>query len=245
MTMAGWRNALLVAALCLGAVAAPVKAEHIAIIGTGEVGTVLGKKWAAKGHKIVYGSRAPNADKVRQVVKDTGYGASVTTPEKAAAAADMVLLAVPSPTAKDVVPKLGNLAGKIVMDPMNYYLPVDGYPGPLQGPSLAQQVQNWLPGAKVVKAFNTFAMKMIEDPKLAGGPITVPLAGDDADAKARVGKLAQDAGLEFLDVGPLTAATFVEGMEQLYLGYRMYNRGKGKGFEFHLRPVPDTVFPVR
>jgi predicted dinucleotide-binding enzyme len=243
MRMLGWRAIVLFGLLWAG-VAAPATAEHIAIIGTGEVGTVLGKKWAAKGHKIVYGSRTPDADKVKQVVKDTGHGATATTPEKAAAAAEMVLLAVPSPSAKDVVPKLGNLAGKIVMDPMNYFIPVDNYPGPLQGPSLAQQVQAWLPGAKVVKAFNTFAMKMIEDPKLAGGPITVPIAGDDVGAKERVGKLAADAGLEFLDVGPLTAATFVEGMEQLYLGYRMYNRGKGKGFEFHLRPVPDTVFPV-
>jgi predicted dinucleotide-binding enzyme len=219
-------------------------AEHIAVIGTGEVATVLGKKWAAAGHRITYGSRTPDSAKAKQAVKDTGANASATTPEKATAAADIVLLAVPSPTAKDVVPKLGNLAGKIVIDPMNYYLPVDGYPGPLAGPSLAQQVQTWLPGAKVVKAFNTFAMKMIEDPDIAGGPITVPVAGDDLAAKARVIKLAQDAGLEALDMGPLTAATFIEGMEQLYLGYRMYNRGKGKGFEFHLRPVPDTVFPV-
>ena len=235
---------LLTAILVTGGFAQAARAEHIAIIGTGEVGSVLGKKWAAAGHKIVYGSRAPDRAKTKQLLTETGHNATAAAPDKAAAMAEMVLLAVPSPTAKDVVPKLGNLAGKIVMDPMNYFHPIDGYPGPLAGPSLAQQVQAWLPGAKVVKAFNTFARKMIEDPKIAGGPITVPVAGDDAAAKQRVIKLAQDAGLEALDVGPLTAATFIEGMEQLYLGYRMYNRGKGKGFEFHLRPVPDTVFPV-
>lgn len=235
---------LAIAALAPQSTLQTAKAETIAVIGTGEVGSALGKPWAKAGHVIIYGSRTPGSDKVKALVKETGHGAKAATPREAAAQAEIVLLAVPWRVASEAVPALGNLAGKIVIDPMNYFVAVDGYPGPLAGPSVAQQVKAWLPGAIVVKAFNTFALKML-DPKIAGGPITVPIAGDDLAAKTRVARLVTEVGLEPLDVGPLTAAAHLESMEQLYLGYRMYNRGKGKGFEFHLRPVPDTVFPVK
>jgi predicted dinucleotide-binding enzyme len=100
-------------------------------------------------------------------------------------------------------------------------------------------VQTLLPGSIVVKAFNTLGSEIMIDPSLAGGPVTVPLAGDDRDAKGRVATLVRDAGLEPMDMGPLSLATFIEGMLGLYVSYRRYN--PGQGFEFYLRPMPDII----
>ena len=69
---------------------APVSAETIAIIGTGQVASALGPRFAELDHKIVYGSRSPSRDEVRQLLARTGHGATATTPPEAAAMADIV-----------------------------------------------------------------------------------------------------------------------------------------------------------
>ncbi|MBD24651.1 MAG: hypothetical protein CMG46_06555 [Candidatus Marinimicrobia bacterium] len=229
---------LLVALTTTSLVAADTT-ESIAVIGTGEVGSTLGKRWADKGHRIIYGSRMPKTDRVAKLVSETGGGAIATTPSIAAQQADIVLLAVPWSAYKDTVESLGDLGNKVIIDPINYYKPVGGYPGPLDGPSIAQQVQALLPEAKVVKAFNTLGSEIMADPKLAAGPVTIPLAGNDREAKARIAALARDAGLEPMDMGPLSVSVFIEGMLGLYVSYRQYN--PGKGFEFYLRPMPDII----
>ncbi len=82
----------------------------------------------------------------------------------------------------------------------------------------------------MVKAFNTLGMAILHGRSLAGGPVSVPLAGDDRQAKGRVARLVKGARLEPIDLGPLVAATYIEGMLELYVGYRINNTGKA--FEF-------------
>jgi hypothetical protein len=213
--------------------------EAIAMLGTGRMGQSLGKVWARIGHPIVYGSRTPEDERVKTVVKETGARASVTTPKDAAAQADIVVFALPWKAVKDLVPTLGDLSGKIVIDPMNALQMVAGHPEPLldHTTSVGEQLQAWLPGAHVVKAFNTPAARNIVNPERLGGPMTIALAGADAAAKARVASLVSELGLEPLDTGPLVAARYLEGMMLLSFGYLLYNKGKA-AFEFYLRPVP-------
>ena len=91
------------------------ESETIAIIGTGAVGSVLGPRWAALGHKIVYGSRTPDSDKVKALLKDTPK-ATVAKPADAAKNATVVVIAVPGGAAKEVAAGLGDLKGKVVID---------------------------------------------------------------------------------------------------------------------------------
>jgi 8-hydroxy-5-deazaflavin:NADPH oxidoreductase len=77
----------------------------------------------------------------------------------------------------------------------------------------------------------------MEDPSRAGGPVTVPLAGDDAAAKERVARLVAEIGLEPLDVGPLPAARSLEEMLRMYVAFRTLN--PGIAFEYHLRIRPN------
>ncbi len=104
----------------------PAIAETIAIIGTGDVGSALGPAFARQGHTIVYGSRDPSRDKVQALVSRTGLDASAASQADAAEEADVVVLAVPGLLVDDITQSLGNLDGKIVIDPTNPLTLEDG-----------------------------------------------------------------------------------------------------------------------
>ena len=78
---------------------------------------------------------------------------------------------------------------------------------------------------------------VMADPSISDGPVTVPIAGDSSNAKARVAALVEDVGLEPLDVGPLAAAEYLEGMLRLAIGFREIN--PGVAFDYHLRLRPN------
>ena len=162
-------------------------ADRIAVIGTGSVGGGLGPEFAALGHDVVYGSRDPSRDDVRALVERTGGNASAATPAEAAENADIVLLAVPGRLAAGIAGDLGDLSGKIIIDPTNHYERDDnGIPRMLTLPSNAEAIQAAAPGSMVVKAFNTLNWQQMVDPDSSGGPVTIPLVGDSSAAKATV-----------------------------------------------------------
>ena len=144
---------------------------------------------------------------------------------------------LPWKAAKDLVPTLGDLSGKVIIDPMNAALRiVDGYPAPSdEATSVSEQLQALMPAAKVVKAFNTPTAANILNPARAGGHFSIPLAGADVPAKLRVAALVTEIGLEPVDTGPLIAARYLEDLLRLGVGYVIYT--KGKFFEYHLVPV--------
>ncbi len=193
----------------------PALAETIALIGTGNVGGALGRRFAESGHTVVYGSRDPLAADVVTLVNTTGHGAVALSPDQAAARSRVVVLAIPWSATEDVVRGLGDLTGKIVVDPTNPRVVVeDGfadYPPEIED-SNAERIARLAPGAEVVKAFNTLGAETMFDPDLAEGPVTIPIVGDDRAAKAQVAELARELGLEAVDVGPLRHARIIEGL---------------------------------
>ena len=221
----------------LFAVAAPAYAERIAIIGTGNVAAALGPEFAALGHEIVYGSRDPSAQEVADLVAQTGHGATATTQQEAVVDADIVVLAVPGTVAEQVTRDLGDLSGKIILDPTNRVeRTADGWANhgvPGKG-SNAELIQAAAPGARVVKAFNTLNVRQMIDPETAGGPITITLAGDDAEAKAVIAELVTGMGLEVADFGPLRYAHVLEEMLIVWANAR----AQGAPFNWYLRPQP-------
>jgi 8-hydroxy-5-deazaflavin:NADPH oxidoreductase len=212
------RAYLAVAAFAAGGVLGPAQAgaETVALIGTGNVGAALGQRFAEHGHTIVYGSRDPAAADVRELVAATGHGAAAVAPADAAARADIVVLAVPWSAAEDVVRGLGDLRGKILVDPTNpRVMASDGFADYPIPDSNAERIARLAPGAHVVKAFSTLGFETMLDPKVADGPVTVPIVGDDRAAKERVATLAREIGLEAIDVGPLRHARILEGLHYL------------------------------
>jgi NADPH-dependent F420 reductase len=212
---------------------APAVADIIAVIGTGDVGGALGPEFAAQGHTIVYGSRDPDRGKVKDLVERTGELASATTPAAAASQADIVVLAVPGLMVEEITKSLGDLSGKIIIDPTN---PLERRMNRLEhavDTSNAEIIQAAAPDAYVVKAFNTLNWKTMVDPDSAGGPVSIPLVGDNGRAKKKVAELVSGMGLEPIDVGPLRDARWVEGMLILWINNRYGSMRPS--FDYHLR----------
>jgi 8-hydroxy-5-deazaflavin:NADPH oxidoreductase len=235
--MNGLRNLLIVwaaASLAAAGASAPAssaRAETVAMIGTGLVGSALGRRFAEAGHDVVYGSRDPAREQVVELIARTGAGASAANPAEAVRRADIVVLALPWNVVEDVVRELGDLAGKIIIDPTNPRTTAeDGFRDYPFDSSNAERIQELAPHAMVVKAFNTVAAATMSDPALAGGPVTVPIVGDDADAKRTVAAMARAIGLEAIDVGPLRHARIVEGLH-----YLRFNAVAGP-INYHFRP---------
>ncbi len=220
--MSGFRGIRSWAAVALACVAVfagtrPAAAETIALIGTGNVGAALGRRFAEQGHSVVYGSRDPAAADVAALVRATGHGATALPPAQAAARSRVVVLAVPWSATEDVVRGLGDLSGKIVVDPTNpRVMATDGFADyPPLPDSNAERIARMAPGADVVKAFSTLGAETMLDPRLAEGPVTIPVVGDDRAANEVVAKLAREIGLEGVDVGPLRHARIIEGLHYL------------------------------
>lgn len=212
-------------------------AAKIAVIGTGNVGAALGPEFAALGHTIVYGSRNPAEQDVRDLVAKTGRGASATTQPEAVKDADIVVLAVPGALAVDITKSLGDLSGKIILDPTNVVNrnTPDGYADHgVPGGSNAELIQAAAPNAKVVKAFNTLNWTKMVDPASSGGPVSIPIVGDDAAAKATIAELVKGMGLEPVDIGPLRFANTLEEMLVIWANAR----SQGRPYNYHLRPEP-------
>ncbi|MGI9270746.1 MAG: NADPH-dependent F420 reductase, partial [Woeseiaceae bacterium] len=223
-----------VVSLCFAcALPAIVNAETIAVIGTGSVGSALGPRFAETGHTVVYGSRTPQREDVQALVAATSGDASATSPPEAAQMADIVLLAIPWDVAEDVLVSLGNLSGKIVIDPINpRVVDAEGWRDYPTLISNAERMQALAPRSMVVKAFSTFGAETMVDPGLAEHPVTIPLVGNDAEAKARVAEICDELGFETIDFGPVRFAHIIEGLYLLRANARL----NGSSFEWNYVP---------
>jgi len=108
---------------------------------------------------------------------------------------------------------LGDLSGKIILDPNNAVrTDAEGIRHLAVETSAAQMIQGWAPDAMVVKAFNTLAAGTMANPASAGGPVTIPIAGNDVGAKIFVAELVTGIGFEVVDMGDISATQVIEHM---------------------------------
>lgn len=211
-------NIWCAALITIASIAGAAERETIAIIGTGDLGDSFGQRLAALGYPVVYGSRTPDSDRVKAVVEKTGHGAIATSQMEAAQQADIIFLPITWPAMETAAQSLGNLDGKIVVDPsIPWGQGEDGYPVNIASPSSAELIQQWNPGARVVKGLGTMSSTIIDDPESLGGIVTIPLASDDKDAKERVSRLVDELGFDPVDFGPLRMARNIESMQMIYM----------------------------
>lgn len=204
---------------------------RIAIIGTGSVGAALARGLAGKGHAVTLGARDPGSDRVRALAADTGSAA--TTPAEAAAAAEVVVLALPWSAVEPALADLGDLSGKIVIDCTNPLGRVDGGIGLTLGHTTSggETVQRLLPRARVVKTLNQVGAEiMARNAHLPHRPVMF-MAGEDAAAKAQVAGLLADLGFEPLDAGGITKARLLEPFALVWINQALA-RGKGRDWAF-------------
>jgi predicted dinucleotide-binding enzyme len=194
---------------------------NIGIIGSGNVGSGLGKIWAERGHRVFFSSR--NVRKAADLAQSIGVNAQAGTVAEAAKFGEVILLSTPWSSTADAVRDAGRMPGKTVIDCTNPLEPDFSRLAIGHTTSAAEEIAKMAPEAKVVKAFNTVFAEVYHSPsRLFGSRIpTMFYCGDDARAKGTVKKLIVDAGFEPVDSGPLTVARYLEplAMLMIQLGY--------------------------
>ncbi len=194
---------------------------RIGIIGSGNVGSALGRLAAAAGHHVRLGARE---------VTRREDALSVVSIAAAAEHGDLVVLALPYAACHQALPPLASrLRGKIVVDATNPLLP-DWSPLLLgEHTSGAQEIARSLPGSRVVKAFNTvFADTMSREglKRGEGRAVSAFIASDDADALVEVARFAGGLGFAPVVVGALAHARYLEAMANLNIAIAV---GQGIG----------------
>jgi NADPH-dependent F420 reductase len=191
-----------------------------AIIGAGNVGSAIGSAVAQLGHDVVI--TADSAGSAAEVAEKIGARAASSNTD-AARDADVIVLAVPYAAIPQVRSEIASEAdGKVVIDVVNPLKP-DASGLATDGESCAEGLQADLPGARVVKAFNSVFASMQANPRSDGEQLDGFYAGDDPDAKAVVRDLLQQIGYRAIDAGPLSSARALEAMAFLNISLNMAN----------------------
>jgi predicted dinucleotide-binding enzyme len=175
----------------------------IGIIGAGHIGATAAELFAKAGHAVALSnSRGP--DTLHDVVKELGPGVQPATAEDAAEFGELVLLAIPYGVYKTL--PAGALQGKIAVDASNYFPQRDGQID-FGGLTSSEAIARHLPGARVVKAFNTMNFRTLGTEGRSGSPaderLALFVAGDDAGAKEEVAHLIEEIGFTAVDTGSL------------------------------------------
>lgn len=178
----------------------------IGVVGSGNIGSAVARAALDHGYEVVISNfRGPET--LTELVADLGPGARAGTAAEAARAGDLVLVAIPLKSIVDLDP--APFAGKVVIDANNYYPQRDGQIAALdeETTTTSELLQEQLPEARVVKAFNHIAAAEIlstAQPAGTAGRRALVVAGDDQAAKDAVAAFLDTIGFDVLDIGALS-----------------------------------------
>jgi len=188
--------------------------KKVAILGSGGVGVTLAQGFQKHGYQVMIGTKTPG--------KKTGWNGEITTYQEAAKGADILVLAVKGGVAEDVVKTVSaHAAGKTVIDAVNPIADAPPQNGVLKffttlDESLMEKLQRTVPQANFVKAFNSVGQALMVNPQLKGGPPSMFICGNNAQAKKEVTAILTAFGWETEDMGTAEAARAIEPLCMLW-----------------------------
>jgi hypothetical protein len=193
----------------------------IAVLGMGNIGGTIGKKWAEKGHDVTFGVRNPADPKYQQEL--TGH-ASVASMAEAVAAGEVVLIAIPAPVVEATLAEIGSaMAGKAVIDATNQM----GKPVFNNFESIAKNV----PEVQLFRAFSSLGWENFAHPEINGVPIDLFYCGDAGPAQTTVNGLIADMGMNPIYVGGRDQAGLIDSTTRLW-STLAYAQGYGRRMGF-------------
>lgn len=201
---------------------------RIGVLGSGSVGRSLGNGLVRLGHQVKMGSRNPAKGEVAEWRKEAGPNASAGSFRAAAQSGEVIFLCTSWSGTEEALRLAGpeNFTGKVVVDVTN---PLDFSQGPPpkmavdSSTSGAEKIQGWLPGARVVKAFNTITAAFMTDGSIGTEKLDMFIAGDDADAKRIVMDFLSAFKWNTHDLGGLEQSRLLEYFALLWIAYGFKN----------------------
>lgn len=192
----------------------------ISILGSGNIGSTLGRKWAQAGHRITFAARNPDDPKYEALLAGMPGQAAVAPLQNALDTAEVVLLAMPGTTVGDTLEGLGAaLDGKIIVDATN---------------KLGQDTMNSFaaiaaiaPSSSLFRAFNTLGWENFEQPTLNETQIDLFFCGDAGAAQEIVANLISDVGLNPVYVGDRNQVAVVDNLTRLWFALA-FEQGYGR-----------------
>jgi 8-hydroxy-5-deazaflavin:NADPH oxidoreductase len=184
--------------------------QRLGIVGAGKLGTTLARAAIAAGYDVALSGSGP-ADAIALIVDVLAPGARAATTDEVVRHADVIVLAVPTHRFRELPPD--QFAGKVLVDAMNHWEPVDGTDDELAGGSTSTIVQQRFPSARVVKSLNQLGYHELEElrrPPGAPDRMVMGVAGDDSAAVEAVVRLVEALGFDPFDAGPLANGTTLE-----------------------------------
>lgn len=200
---------------------------QIAIIGTGNVGGALAKKWAQAGHKVFLGVRNTEEFKGKELLSEQNI--SAVSIADAVKNADVILIAAVPQATSDIVKAMDDITGKVIIDAMNSVrTKPDGYNNSFEA------LKALATGAEIVKCFNSVGFNVMADTNFNGVKADMYMAGSSERAKEVTKQLALDAGFEnCYNFGGDDKAALLEQFALSWINLAMM-QGQGREMMFKL-----------
>lgn len=197
---------------------APVR---IAILGAGNIGGTLGRKWARAGHSVAFGVLNPQSERARALRAELGAQVSVGTPAEALERGDVVLLAVPGAAVEEVVrDNAALLDHKIIIDSANSFQHREEFYATRiwNEPELnnLRTLHAHAPHAQLFRAFNSYEWQTLDDPYYQGVQADLFYCGAEGEPRALVERLIGDVGLRPVCLGDERQVDLVDEMLRLW-----------------------------
>jgi 8-hydroxy-5-deazaflavin:NADPH oxidoreductase len=180
-------------------------AVRIAILGTGHVGSTLGRLWHAAGHDVTFAAR--DAARPQALAAELGERAHAASVADAVTGAEVVLMAIPGPAVTDVLQAAGPLDGRVMIDAANSFR---------QQQVTLRSLADAFPRARWVRAFNSLSASIMADDNHRKPPWVMFLSGDE-EAKPIVAQLIRDAGFDPVDLGGIDDSRLQDPGSALWL----------------------------
>ena len=203
-----------------------MKQLRVAVLGAGNIGGTLGRKWIHAGHTVTFGVTNPNGEKAQALKADVGDKATIGTAADALANADVVVMALPGAAMDEAITtNAAQLNSKIIIDAANK---LGG--GPMN--SLAT-FEAHTPQAKVYRAFNTLGWENFADPHFDGIQADLFYSGPEGETREAVEQLISDVGLRPVWLGGAEQTGLVDSVGALWFALA-FGQHKGRHLAFKM-----------
>lgn len=197
---------------------------RVAVLGAGNIGGTLGRKWVAAGHDVTFGMRDPRDARAQALRAEVGERAKIGSLDEALASGDVVVMALPGGAMDETIARYAApLDGKIVIDAANRM------GEPVRNSLATFQAQT--PNARVYRAFNSYGWENFADPVFDGVAADLFYAGPDGDSRATLEQLIADIGLRPVWLGGADQAGLVDAVTNLWFALAI-GQHKGRHLAF-------------